>query len=84
MERGSVIAKGESKSLIESLQGKVFETVVSESDMAKLENKYKIVNFHNQDIGKILIRYITHEPLPNSKLVEPSLNDFYLSKVKEV
>lgn len=84
MEGGSVIAKGESNSLIESLHGKVFETVVCENNMKKLENKYTIVNFHNQDFGKILIRYIADEPLPNSKLVEPSLNDFYLSKVKEV
>ena len=84
MEKGNVIAVGESHSLIQALDGKVFETVVEESDMARLENEYRIMNFRNENMGKVAIRYVADTPLPNSKLVPPSLNDFYLSKVKEV
>jgi len=84
MEKGNVIAVGESHSLIQALDGKVFETVVSENDMARLEKEYRIMNFRNENMGKVAIRYIADVPLPNSKLVPPSLNDFYLSKVKEV
>ena len=84
MEKGNVIAVGESHSLIQALDGKVFETVVEENDMARLEKEYRIMNFRNENMGKVAIRYIADTPLPNSKLVPPSLNDFYLSKVKEV
>ncbi|WP_346888817.1 ATP-binding cassette domain-containing protein [Clostridium sp. UBA1056] len=84
MEKGNVISVGESHSLIQALDGKVFETVVSENDMARLEKEYRIMNFRNENMGKVAIRYIADVPLPNSKLVPPSLNDFYLSKVKEV
>jgi len=84
MEKGKVIAVGESNSLIQTLDGNVFETIVPESDMARLEKEYRIMNFRNEHMGQVTIRYIADAPLPNSKLVPPSLNDFYLSKVKEV
>jgi ABC-type multidrug transport system ATPase subunit len=84
MEKGKVIAAGESRSLIQTLDGNVFEAVVAENDMARLEKEYRIMNFRNEDGGQVAIRYVADTPLPNSKLVSPSLNDFYLSKVKEV
>lgn len=84
MEKGKVIAVGESNSLIQTLDGNVFETIVPESDMARLEKEYRIMNFRNEHRGQVAIRYIADIPLPNSKLVPPSLNDFYLSKVTEV
>ncbi|EDS77157.1 ATP-binding cassette domain-containing protein [Clostridium massiliodielmoense] len=84
MEKGQIIALGENQSLIKMLDGKVFETVVSENDMSKLEKKYRIMNFRNEGMDRVLIRYIADTPLKNSKLVTPSLNDFYLSRVKEV
>ena len=84
MDKGKVVATGESQGLIQSLEGKVFETVVCEKDMRNIEKKYKIVNFRNEGLDKVVIQYISDEPLQNSKEVSPSLNDFYLSKVKEV
>lgn len=83
MEKGKVLVAGESNSLIESLDGKVYETVVLESEMKRLETEYKIMNFRNEAGGQVAIRYVSDVPLPSSKLVSPSLNDFYLSKVKE-
>lgn len=84
MEKGKVIAAGEAHSLIETLDGNVFETVIDENELSRLENEYKIMNFRNESSGKVSIRYVADVPLANSKLVSPSLNDFYLSKVKEV
>lgn len=84
MEKGKMIAAGESNLLIKSLNGNVFETVVLENEMVRLEKKYRIMNSRNEGEDKVLIRYIADVPLPNSKLVTPSLNDFYLSKVREV
>ncbi|KAJ52904.1 ABC-type multidrug transport system ATPase subunit [Clostridium tetanomorphum] len=84
MEKGKLIAAGESNSLIQTLEGNVFETVVSENEMARVEKEYKIMNFRNEGRGQVTIRYVADTPLANSKLVSPSLNDFYLSKVKEV
>lgn len=84
MDKGNIIAYGESNSLIETIDGKVFETIVNESDMPKLEKDYRIMNFRNERGGQVTIRYVTDNPLPNSKEVPPSLNDYYLSKIKEV
>lgn len=82
MESGKVIESGESNALINSIEGMVFETVVGDEEMNFLEQKYTIVNFHNEGDGMVRIRYIADLPFKNSKLVKPNLNDFYLSKVK--
>ena len=82
MEKGKVIESGERNTLINSIDGMVFETVVRDEEMNILEQKHRIVNFHNEGDEKVRIRYITKSPLKNSKLVKPNLNDFYLSKVK--
>lgn len=84
MEKGKVIIAGESQVLIQTLNGKVFETVVLESDMKKLEKEFRIMNFRNEGKGQVRICYVAEVPLPSSKMVSPSLNDFYLSKVKGV
>ena len=83
MESGKIIESGESNTLINSIDSMVFETVVKDEEMSMLEQKYRIVNFHNEEDGMVRIRYIAELPLKNSKLVKPNLNDFYLSKVKE-
>lgn len=82
MESGKIIELGESNTLINSIDGMVFETVVPDEEMHILEQKYRIVNFHNEGDGMVRIRYIADSPLENSELVKPDLNDFYLSKVK--
>jgi ABC-2 type transport system ATP-binding protein len=83
MESGTVIESGESNALINSIDGMVFETIVKDEEMNMLEQRYRIVNFHNEGDGKVRIRYISRSPIKDSKLVKPNLNDFYLSKVKE-
>ena len=82
MESGTIIESGECNTLINSIDGMVFETVVEDEKMKILEQKYCIVNFHNEGDGKVRIRYISKLPLKNSKLMKPDLNDYYLSKVR--
>ncbi|MFD3156806.1 ATP-binding cassette domain-containing protein [Haloimpatiens sp. FM7330] len=84
MEKGKIIESGESHTLINSIDGMVFETVVQEVKMHSIEQQYPIMNFRNEGNGLVTIRYIAKSPLENSKLVKPNLNDFYLSKVEEV
>jgi len=84
MEKGIIIESGESHTLINSIDGMVFETVVKEEEMHRLEQQYRIMNFRNEGNGLVTIRYISDLPLKNSTQVKPNLNDFYLSKVKEV
>lgn len=83
MEKGKVIVTGETHTLIQTLSDNVFETIVEENEMAELEKRYRIINFRNDGKEQVAIHYIADIPLPNSKLVSPSLNDFYLSKIKE-
>lgn len=82
MESGIIIESGESHTLISSIDGMVFEAVVQDEEMHILEQKYCIVNFHNEGSGLVRIRYIADSPLKNSNPVKPNLNDFYLSKVR--
>ncbi|WP_061996093.1 ATP-binding cassette domain-containing protein [Clostridium sp. ATCC 25772] len=84
MEKGAIIEYGESNALINSIDGMVFEALVREEEVHMLEKKYKVMNFRNEGDGLVAIRYIAKEPLENSKKVKPNLNDFYLSKIKEV
>lgn len=84
MEKGKIIEAGKSNELINSIDGTVFEAVVKEEDMNTLEEKYNIINFRNEGEGFLKIRYITEKPLEKSKMVQPDLNDYYLSKVKVV
>ncbi|MBD5645101.1 ATP-binding cassette domain-containing protein [Clostridium botulinum] len=84
MEKGVIIESGESHTLIDSIDGMVFEAVVQYEEMNMLEKKYRIMNFRNEGDGLVTIRYIAKSPLKDSKPVKPNLNDFYLSKVKEV
>lgn len=84
MEKGKIIQAGKSDELINSIDGLVYETVVEEREMNGLESKYNIINFRNEGEGLVRIRYIAKKPLENSKMVNPDLNDYYLSKVKVV
>lgn len=83
MEKGAIIESGESRTLINSIDGMVFETAIQESEMYNIEQQYRIMNFRNEGNGLVTIRYVAKLPLRNSKQVKPNLNDFYLSKVKE-
>ncbi|WP_102400335.1 ATP-binding cassette domain-containing protein [Haloimpatiens massiliensis] len=83
MEKGVIIESGESHTLINSIDGMVFETVIQEKEMYNIEQQYRVMNFRNEGNGLVTIRYVAKLPLRNSKQVKPNLNDFYLSKVKE-
>lgn len=84
MEKGQVVTKGQCQPLIESLEGKVFETVVSHENMEDIKRNYLVINFRNEGTSKAAIRYIADSPIDGSKAVSPCLNDLYLSKVSEV
>lgn len=84
MEKGQVVTKGHCQPLIESLEGKVFETVVSHENMEEIKRNYLVINFRSEGSSKAAIRYIADSPLSGSKAVSPCLNDLYLSKVSEV
>lgn len=84
MQAGEVIENGESDSLIKSIDGLVYETLVDTDGLKYIENNYCLVNLHNEENSMIRVRYIGKYPYENSKVVKPSLNDFYLSRMKGV
>lgn len=83
MDKGEIIEVGESDTLINSIDGIVFEVVVGEGEIDMLQKKYKVTNLRNERDGLLRVRYIAESPLENSEMVKPNLNDYYLSKVKE-
>ena len=79
MKDGKVIAVGETEDLVMHVDGKVWQAAVRQEEAARYEAKLQIVNMHNREDGKVVVRYLTeHEAVSGSKQVEPRLEDLYL------
>ena len=79
MKDGKVIAVGGTEDLVMHVDGKVWQAAVRQEEAARYEAKLQIVNMHNRDDGKVVVRYLAeHEAVSGSKQVEPRLEDLYL------
>lgn len=79
MKDGKVIAVGGTEDLVMHVDGKVWQAAVRQEEAARYEAKLQIVNMHNREDGKVVVRYLAeHEAVSGSKQVEPILEDLYL------
>ena len=79
MKDGKVIAVGGTEDLVMHVDGKVWQAAVRQEEAARYEAKLQIVNMHNREDGKVVVRYLAeHEAVSGSKQVEPRLEDLYL------
>lgn len=84
MNHGKIIKVGSTKDLIQSIDGKVFERCIEESQLKQMESKYRISNLRYEQ-GKLIARIITEdEALENGVRITPDLNDVYLSYFQEI
>ena len=79
MKDGKVIAVGGTEDLVMHVDGKVWQAAVRQEEAARYEAKLQIVNMHNREDGKVVVRYLAeHEAVSGSKQVEPRLEDLHL------
>ena len=79
MKDGKVIAVGGTEDLVMHVDGKVWQAAVRQEEAARYEAKLQIVNMHNREDGKVVVRYLAeHEAVSGSKQVKPRLEDLYL------
>jgi ABC-2 type transport system ATP-binding protein len=79
MKNGLLLEKAIQADIIKNVEGKVFETLVDNSELPRLRAKYLVVNTNRQK-DKVSLRYITrdNDQQPDSTRVTATLEDAYL------
>jgi ABC-type multidrug transport system ATPase subunit len=79
MKNGLLLEKAVQPDIIRQVEGRVFETLVDNNELATLKTKHLVVNTTRQK-DKVCARYIvrTNEKEPDSTAVAATLEDAYL------
>lgn len=79
MKDGKLLARGTTGELVKLVDGKVWTTQISMSELSAYEQKLQIVNIRNEENGRIFVRYLAEAPYgENSVAAAPCLEDLYL------
>ncbi len=79
MKKGRVILNDESTNIINNMEGKVYEALISEKDLDYFKEKYNLSQIIKRENG-VYIRFVS-EKIPNEenlKVTKSSLEDTYL------
>ena len=79
LNKGKLVSKDTAINLTKTLEGKVFETDISSSELNEIQRKYRLSNiFHNGD--SITVRIVSDTKPENYECsnVKPTLEDMYL------
>lgn len=77
IKSGQLVTKGAQADIIEKVQGKVFELEMNGVDLAAFKGKYKVVNTIRKK-DKVIVRYISDDPVAGGSGCVASLEDAYL------
>ena len=78
LRKGTLVMQGTPRELEQSIQGKVWEVLANEEDMALMVDTYCVSNIKQQD-GSYLLRIVDDgKPLRGAKPVSPNLDDVFL------
>ncbi|UZQ50299.1 ABC transporter ATP-binding protein [Clostridium kluyveri] len=79
MKDGEIISTGTTEELVKTVEGKVWESIISPRQLIHYEKIARIVNVLNEEDGNLSIRYLSNTPdVPDSKHAVPRLEDLYL------
>lgn len=79
LQKGRLVKAGNIEKLLIELDGKVWKTIIRDSDLEKYKDEIIVTNYHNYDQNNLEIRYITEKKIfDHSASVKPELNDYYL------
>ena len=83
MKQGRILLQGPMETITESMQGKVWEIMVTERDAAKYSRNLRVVNLHHEG-NQVRLRIVEDDaPAPDAHNVEPSLEDLFLYHFSE-
>jgi ABC-2 type transport system ATP-binding protein len=81
MKSGELITKGTQPEVIQTVAGKVFETVIGSNEVSEFKTRHLVVNSIRQK-DKTRLRYISNNPTEGSTPSTASLEDAYLFLTK--
>jgi len=83
IKSGEIISEGTEEEVLKALENKIYEIIISKSDLLDFLENNLVVNYKEQD-NSYRVRYISNKQTCNSKLVKPNLEDLYLYYNKRV
>lgn len=79
MKDGAIIARGTTEQLVQQIAGKVWSAHIQPEELPRWEHRLRVVSLRNEEDGSIAMRYLAEKPeVPQSKHIEPRLEDLYL------
>jgi len=83
MKKGEMITFGTTEKLVHSLEGKVWNRIISKRDLEDFKKAQCVVNIRNENDDQVLVRYVSQcQSNKDSLLQSPSLEDLYLMVYK--
>lgn len=82
MKAGALIKQGTQEEIIQTVNGRVFEVLLPQSEYEAFRQNHVVVDAIRQS-DQLRIRYISEGPSPQGKSVTPSLEDAYLFLTKK-
>lgn len=79
MKDGAIIARGTTEQLVQQIAGKVWSAHIRPEELPRWEHRLRVVSLRNEEDGSIAMRYLAEKTeVPQSKHIEPRLEDLYL------
>ena len=82
LQKGNVACEGTAKELREKINGQVFAMRVSEKEAESIRKNYLVSNMRRED-NMVVLRVISDHILDGAEIVEPQLEDVFLSIFKK-
>lgn len=81
MKNGALITKGHQDTIIEKVKNKVFEISITKENYQNFKEQHIVIST-NRKAEKLLVRYISDQPVENSVQQHANLEDAYLYLTK--
>ena len=80
LKTGVIVDNAPPQELTKKIEGKVWNVPCSESDVQIMQKKFRVTNIaRDETTGEVLLRVLADElPTDHSKVVAPTLEDYYL------
>ena len=80
LKKGVIVDNAPPYELTKKIEGKVWNVPCSESDVQIMQDKFRVTNIaRDEKTGEVLLRVLADEqPTEKSKVVAPTLEDYYL------
>jgi ABC-type multidrug transport system ATPase subunit len=79
INRGQILLEGEPLKAVEALQGKIWRTMVTKSELPKLEQEHKIISTKLLSGRTVVHTYCEGDPGTGFEAVAPDLEDVYFT-----